>query len=123
MFVIACVAGGLLGGGCDGGGCDGSAATAAARQRALTRAQAAMPQDQRLADLYEHSCRSCHTQVDTGAPLAQDRSAWDSRWDKGMSALLQSVMAGRNGMPPSGQCFACSSQDLEALTKFLAGRE
>jgi cytochrome c5 len=54
--------------------------------------------------------------------LTGDRSQWDARWTKGLPALVQSTVTGLNGMPPGGQCFACSAADYEALIQFLAGR-
>jgi cytochrome c5 len=95
---------------------------AAARGDALARAQAMMPSDAKRAALYAQSCKACHTVLDTGAPLAGDRAAWDPRWAKGMPALLQSTVGGLNGMPAGGQCFACTPTDYEALITFLAGR-
>lgn len=80
------------------------------------------PADARLASLYKQSCRVCHGVPNTGAPLAGDRAAWDARWEKGMPTLVQNTIKGFNGMPPGGQCFACSAQDHEALIEFLAGR-
>jgi cytochrome c5 len=80
------------------------------------------PTDERLANLYRQSCRACHSIANSGAPLTGDRSQWDARWSKGMPALVQSTVAGLNGMPPGGQCFSCTAADYEALIKFLAGR-
>jgi cytochrome c5 len=90
--------------------------------RALAQAATVVPADQRLAALYLQSCKACHAIENSGAPLVQDRSVWDARWEKGLPALLQSTVTGLNGMPPGGQCFACTAADYEALTKFLAGR-
>ena len=61
--------------------------------------------------------------IKTGAPLVQDRTQWDARWDKGLPALVSSTLAGLNGMPPGGQCFSCTAKDYEALISFMAGRE
>ena len=69
------------------------------------------------------SCKQCHTLADAGAPLSGDRAAWDARWAKGLPVLLKSTVGGHAGMPPGGQCFACSQVDFEALIRFMAGRE
>ena len=89
---------------------------------ATARASVLLPQDPRLASLYQQSCRSCHAVPGTGAPLTGDRSQWDARWAKGLPLLLQNTVAGLNGMPPGGQCFSCSAADYEALIRFLSGR-
>jgi cytochrome c5 len=101
----------------------GSPSQAPAGPDAIARAQAAAPSDTRLAGLYAQSCKTCHAVADSGAPLALDRSSWDPRWAKGQDALLQSVVAGLNGMPAGGQCFSCTPEDYRALTAFMAGRD
>ena len=89
---------------------------------AVAQAASRLPPDSRLANLYTQSCKSCHTIANSGAPLSGDRSQWDARWAKGLPALVQSTVTGLNGMPPGGQCFACTASDYEALIQFLAGR-
>lgn len=81
------------------------------------------PSDARLAGLYENSCKACHTVRDSLAPLTGDRGQWDARWRQGEDALLRVAIAGKNGMPAGGQCFACTPDDLRAITRFMAGWE
>lgn len=81
------------------------------------------PKDARLAGLYDQSCRACHTIADSGAPLTGDRTQWDSRWAKGEAVLRANMVQGIKGMPAGGQCFACTPEDLWALTRFMAGQE
>jgi cytochrome c5 len=83
-------------------------------------AQIALPADSRLAGLYSTSCRACHGHPGSGAPLVGDHGAWDPRWNKGLPALMQSVVGGRGGMPAGGQCFACTPDDYKALVRFMA---
>jgi cytochrome c5 len=90
---------------------------------AIARAASLKPADPRLAGLYASACHACHGQPGSGAPLAGDRDAWDPRWDKGLPALMTSVVGGYKGMPAGGQCFACNSDDYRALIQFMAGRE
>lgn len=98
------------------GGCSRAPTPAEIAARAVTL----RPADARLASLYEHSCRACHAESRALAPLAGDRAAWRPRLAKGMPALMQSIVAGFNGMPAGGQCFACTPQDYEALVRFMA---
>jgi len=81
------------------------------------------PADPRLAELYEVSCKACHAIPGTGAPLVHDREAWAPRWKKGEDALIDNVILGYNGMPPSGQCGPCTIDDYGPLIRFMAGRE
>jgi cytochrome c5 len=91
----------------------------------LTEAQSAAqrPADARLAQLYEGSCKACHTVQASLAPLAGDRTLWDPRWAQGEPALLAATIQGKGGMPAGGQCFECTPDDLKALIRFMAARE
>jgi cytochrome c5 len=84
------------------------------------RAATLRPGDARLAELYERSCKACHSEPRANAPLTGDRTAWKARLAKGKSTLLQSVLAGFNGMPAGGQCFTCTPRDYDALIAFMA---
>lgn len=81
------------------------------------------PQDDRLADLYEVSCKACHANPDSGAPPVRVATAWAPRWDKGPDTLLRHTLEGFNGMPAGGQCFSCTQADYQALIRFLAGHD
>ncbi len=117
MKCIALLFASLLAAGCN------SKQASAPDANAVERAATLAPADARLASMYAQSCKACHAIQGSLAPLAGDRSAWDERWQKGMPALLQSVVVGLNGMPPGGQCFACSSADHEALIRFMAAQD
>lgn len=93
--------------------------------RPLTQEESAAlrPADPRIAQLYVDSCKACHTVRDSLAPLAGDRTAWDSRWVQGEAALLSAVLQGKKAMPAGGQCFTCTPDDYRALIRFMAGRE
>lgn len=75
---------------------------------------------EREATLYQHSCKTCHEDVATGAPLTHDTTAWAPRMAKGEDTLLESIVNGFNGMPPLGQCIECDGNDFMALTRFMA---
>jgi cytochrome c5 len=79
-----------------------------------------VPADKALADIYQRSCRSCHTIAATGAPLTGDAGAWAARMDRGMDAMVDSVINGSGGMPPLGLCMDCTAEQFEALIRFMA---
>lgn len=81
------------------------------------------PADDRLAALYEVSCKACHANPESGAPAVAVPAVWRDRWTKGMPTLLEHALAGFNGMPAGGQCFSCTPDDYRALIRFLAGQE
>lgn len=88
----------------------------------IARAEALAPSDPRLAEIYGRTCRVCHIQPDSGAPLAGDAAAWNARFAKGDEALHSHARDGFNAMPPRGQCYDCTDDDLTQLTLFMAGR-
>ncbi|QFU75647.1 cytochrome c5 family protein [Halioglobus maricola] len=81
------------------------------------------PADAQLAEIYNRSCRSCHTVAATGSPLTGDTAAWQPRMGKGMNTLLDSVVNGFGGMPPFGLCMDCGAEEFEALILFMAGEQ
>jgi cytochrome c5 len=87
------------------------------------QAQALRPADQRLAGLYESSCKACHAAPNTGAPLVHDHAAWDVRWKQGPDALLDHAIQGYGAMPALGQCVACTPDDFRGLIAFMAGQD
>jgi cytochrome c5 len=78
------------------------------------------PQQADIAAIYERSCRNCHTVAATGAPLTGNQAAWSPRMEKGMDALLGSVVNGFGGMPPLGLCMDCDTQQFTALIQFMS---
>jgi cytochrome c5 len=91
--------------------------------QAALRAAALRPADERLAALYDQSCRACHANAQANAPLTGDRAAWRSRLKKGNPELVQHILTGFNGMPPGGQCFTCTTADFEALIAFMSNKD
>lgn len=69
---------------------------------------------------YNKSCGVCHAQGVGGAPKTGDVEAWAPRLEKGMDALLATVVKGLNVMPPRGMCFDCSNDEYVEMIKFMA---
>lgn len=86
-------------------------------------AEAMKPADAQLAEKYSRSCRVCHTNPESGAPLAGDVDAWSPRLNQSEAVLLGHVRTGYKAMPASGQCFDCTDEELERLIAFMAKRE
>ncbi len=81
------------------------------------------PADAHLATLYTQSCKACHANENSGAPLVHDHAAWDVRWDKGLPMLVDHAIVGFQAMPAGGQCAACTKKDYEGLIRFMADHE
>lgn len=88
----------------------------------IARAESMRPNDPGLAEKYERSCRICHINPDSGAPLTGDEHAWQPRMAQSREALAAHLRNGFNAMPPRGQCFDCTDDELERLTAFMARR-
>ena len=70
-------------------------------------------------DIYEVSCKTCHSIGLAGAPSFGDRLSWGDRPDKGVEALVQSVINGLNGMPPMGLCWDCSPEEVKDSVEYM----
>ena len=69
---------------------------------------------------YNKSCAVCHANGAANAPKTGDAAAWAPRLEKGMPALVASVSAGMNAMPPKGMCFDCTDEEYQALIEYMA---
>ena len=83
-------------------------------------AATAMPADPALAQVYDTSCKLCHANPASGAPLTADKAAWNPRIAQGTDTLLDHSINGYNGMPPMGLCMQCSEAQFVALISFMA---
>lgn len=97
-------------------GCD----SGPSQEQILATAQTLTAQDASLNEIYQRSCKNCHTLVDTGAPLTGDQHEWAKRLEKGKEALVNNVIYGFGGMPPFGLCMECGPEEFEALVDFMA---
>ena len=97
--------------------------TAAAPPNAaqIAFASNAVPSDPALAAVYERSCKTCHSAINTNAPLTGHTQAWRTRIAaKGEAALLVSVQNGLNAMPAKGLSPDCTDEQFKALTVFMS---
>ncbi len=76
--------------------------------------------DEHLQEIYQRSCKNCHSNPAMGAPLAGDVARWQEIIGAGMDVVMARVMNGYQGMPPAGQCFECSPEQLETLVYYMA---
>lgn len=51
-------------------------------------------------EIYNTKCSLCHATGVAGAPLSGNRAAWEPRIATGYENLVQSVLNGKNAMPP-----------------------
>jgi cytochrome c5 len=53
-------------------------------------------------DVFKAQCTTCHSAGVAGAPKFGDAAAWGPRIAKGLDALVNSALHGKNAMPPQG---------------------
>jgi cytochrome c5 len=71
-------------------------------------------------DIYKLVCSACHASGAAGAPKFGDEGAWAARIKLGEKALLSSVIAGKNAMPPRGGGADLSDLEVERAVVYLA---
>lgn len=76
--------------------------------------------DQALMTSYQQTCAQCHEMKATGAPLTGDTLHWQVVLNKPFDLVVDRVINGFGGMPPLGQCFQCSQEELEKLIHYMS---
>lgn len=69
--------------------------------------------------LYESACIACHGAGIAGAPKFADKTAWAPRIKNGVDALVQSVIKGKNAMPPKGGVANANEADIREAVIYM----
>ena len=72
--------------------------------------------------VYDKVCFACHAQSVAGSPKIGDKAAWAPRLQQGTDALVQSVIKGKNAMPPKGGNPSLSDAEIRAAVEFLVSQ-
>lgn len=91
-------------------------------EQKLARAEHMTPSDPVLAEKYARTCRGCHINPDSTAPLAGDKDEWNKRFRAGNRQVIGNLQNGIRLMPPRGQCLDCSDDELWQMTLFMSDR-
>lgn len=83
-------------------------------------ANAALAVDPFIEELYDISCKACHSTGAGGAPKPFDKAEWEPRLAKGKDVLLKNAIDGYKGMPPLGMCGDCTKEDLQDLIDYMS---
>ena len=98
-------------------GCD----TGPSMEEKLALADQLMPETPELSEIYQRTCRNCHTLEATGAPLTGDQLHWKELIEaQGYDGLVENVLTGKGGMPPFGLCMECDPDQFAELIQFMA---
>jgi Cytochrome c5 len=71
--------------------------------------------------LFKSACIACHMAGVAGAPKVGDKAAWSALEAKGMDALMQSTLNGKNAMPPKGATQA-DEATLRAAVEYMLSK-
>lgn len=71
--------------------------------------------------LYKSICGACHETGVAGAPAVGDVAAWKPRIKKGLDALMQTAITGKNAMPPRGGSDA-NDEELRLAIIYITNR-
>lgn len=68
---------------------------------------------------YRAVCFACHDTGAAGAPMLGDKIAWAPRISSGFDALVQSVINGKNAMPPKGGATYLADIEVANIVAFM----
>ena len=69
--------------------------------------------------VYKTVCLACHAAGVAGAPKVGDKASWGDRHKQGMDALVQSVIKGKNVMPPKGGNPSLTDAEIHAAVEYM----
>lgn len=69
--------------------------------------------------IYQKACKVCHASGIAGAPRVGYAADWKARLELSMETLLHSVIQGKGAMPAKGMCMDCTTEDFEAVIRYM----
>ena len=69
--------------------------------------------------VYNGACMACHAAGVAGAPKFGDKATWAPRIKTSEEALWNSLVHGKNAMPPKGMCMDCSDDELKEVLAYV----
>jgi cytochrome c5 len=73
--------------------------------------------------LYKSYCAQCHSTGSGGAPRVKDAKNWAPRLLKGNDLLIAHAYNGYNLMPPKGNCYDCTEQQIADAVNYMINVE
>jgi cytochrome c5 len=70
-------------------------------------------------EVYNGGCLACHATGVAGAPKPGDKAAWEPRMAQGLDGLVNSVIKGKNAMPPKGGNPNWSDEEIRNAVTFM----
>ena len=69
--------------------------------------------------VYQSACQACHLSGVLQSPKLTDKAAWETRMQRGIDALYQSVLQGRGSMPPKGGRMDLSDETIKGTVDYM----
>ncbi len=69
--------------------------------------------------VFDQVCSKCHRTGVLNAPIAGSKAAWEPRVRSGRDKLYESVINGKNDMPPKGGKDHLSDEDVKAAVDYM----
>jgi cytochrome c5 len=88
----------------------------------LLVAGTALLADRALADgkgVFDDVCSKCHRTGVLNAPIAGNKSMWEPRVKVGKEKLYESVINGKNDMPPKGGKDRLSDEEVKSAVDYM----
>ena len=70
-------------------------------------------------EIYKKTCFICHASGAANAPKLGDKAAWRPRLAQGMDVIHKNSWDGFKAMPPRGNCFDCTKEELESAVQYM----
>ena len=71
--------------------------------------------------VFDQVCSKCHRTGILDAPIAGNKAMWEPRVKAGRDRLYESVINGKNAMPPKGGKDRLSDEDAKAAVDYMVG--
>jgi cytochrome c5 len=71
--------------------------------------------------VFDQVCSKCHRTGVLDAPIAGNKAMWEPRVKAGRDKLYESVLNGKNAMPPRGGKDRLSDEDAKAAVDYMVG--
>ena len=71
------------------------------------------------AKTFQDNCKMCHQTGLAGAPKYGNKADWAPRVAEGIDVMVEKAFNGFKGMPPKGNCLACSKDDIKKTIEYM----
>lgn len=73
-------------------------------------------------DVFLQNCAKCHVNGVAQAPRISSHSEWEPRLQSGRQSLMNSVLRGKDGMPPKGGNASITDEEAVAAMDYIVSR-